>query len=283
VPPSRAPLLSKANAEKSFRYYVEFGVEDGNECTTHALREKGWTGLLMDGGNENPEINLKKEFFTAENIAGHFAKYKVPRRFDHLTIDIDQNTFWVLQAVLQAGYRPRVIVTEYNRNIFPTDAFASAYEAERMWTATGDLYFGASVEAYNRLFRSFGYHLLGTDQIMVNLFAVDDGEVGGSPAITLDEVIAGLTLGGSNWCTGIHTCTNETWLEVPEGAELLEPREKWYSKLPQITTTCIEAEGKRFLPGAGKEAVDVGSPHTWKSLTCAPAADVAHQLVELNK
>lgn len=34
----------------------------------------------------------------AENIADLFAKYDVLRRVDHLTIDIDQNTFWVAQV-----------------------------------------------------------------------------------------------------------------------------------------------------------------------------------------
>jgi len=30
------------------KYYVEFGVEDGSECTTRLLRErKGWTGKFV--------------------------------------------------------------------------------------------------------------------------------------------------------------------------------------------------------------------------------------------
>ena len=51
------------------KYYVEFGVESGNECNTRILREKyNWTGLLMDGSHENNTINLQKEFITKENI-----------------------------------------------------------------------------------------------------------------------------------------------------------------------------------------------------------------------
>jgi hypothetical protein len=30
-------------------------------------------------------------------------------RLDHLTVDIDMNTFWVLREILQAGYRPRYV------------------------------------------------------------------------------------------------------------------------------------------------------------------------------
>ena len=43
------------------RVYVEFGVEDGTQCNTRQLREQGWTGLLMDGSNENPSIQLQKD------------------------------------------------------------------------------------------------------------------------------------------------------------------------------------------------------------------------------
>jgi hypothetical protein len=44
---------------------------------------------VMDGRNEDHSINLQKEFFTAENIVQLFQKYRVPLRFDHLTVDID--------------------------------------------------------------------------------------------------------------------------------------------------------------------------------------------------
>ena len=117
------------NIPCSCRYYVEFGVEDGMECTTRNLRENfGWSGLLMDGSNQNDAINLQQEFFMAENVADHFAKYSVPRHFDHLTLDIDQNTFWVLHSILLAGFRPRSMVVEINRNFHPMDLFVVPYD-----------------------------------------------------------------------------------------------------------------------------------------------------------
>ena len=58
------------------KYYVEFGVEDGRECNTRILRGS-WTGLLMDGGYEDLEINLHQEFITAENVVDLFKKYDV--------------------------------------------------------------------------------------------------------------------------------------------------------------------------------------------------------------
>ena len=81
------------------KYFVEFGVEDGSQCSTRLLREKGgWTGLMMDGRFHNESINLHKEWMTSSNIVSLFEKHKVPRQFDHMTIDIDLNTLWVLQV-----------------------------------------------------------------------------------------------------------------------------------------------------------------------------------------
>ena len=58
------------------KFYVEFGVENGNECNTKILRENyNWIGLQMDGNNENISINLRKEFITKENIIDLFTKY----------------------------------------------------------------------------------------------------------------------------------------------------------------------------------------------------------------
>lgn len=50
-------------------YYVEIGVEDGRECNSRYLREElGYQGLQFDKDYENLEINLYREFITAENI-----------------------------------------------------------------------------------------------------------------------------------------------------------------------------------------------------------------------
>ena len=53
---------------------------------------------MMDGSHSNATINLHTEWMLSSNIVSLFQKYKVSTVFDHMTIDIDLNTFWVLQA-----------------------------------------------------------------------------------------------------------------------------------------------------------------------------------------
>jgi hypothetical protein len=48
------------------------------ETNTRYLREeKGWRGLLMDGGHENPSINLHRELIYPAKIVQLFEKYEV--------------------------------------------------------------------------------------------------------------------------------------------------------------------------------------------------------------
>ncbi|CAD5946236.1 tetratricopeptide repeat protein [Planktothrix agardhii] len=152
------------------KYYVEFGVENANECNTRNLRENcGWSGLLMDGGYEKKEIGLYQEFITAENINELFQKYKVPQEFDLLSIDIDYNDFYVWKS-LDEIYQPRVVIIEYNASHLPTEDKVVKYDPNAVWDTTN--YFGASIRALYNLGKIKGYSLIYANNQGVNLFFV---------------------------------------------------------------------------------------------------------------
>ena len=154
------------------RFYVEFGTEDGMECNTRLLRERfGWQGLLMDGGHENPEINLHKEFITAANINDLFHKHGVPEgEFDLLIIDIDFNDFWVWQQIDHGKYRPRIVIVEYNGNIPIGESRVVKRNDTHVWSDSS--YCGASLLALQRLGMSLGYSLIYAESHGVNAFFV---------------------------------------------------------------------------------------------------------------
>ncbi len=157
------------------RYFVEFGTGTGFQCNTRYLRERrGWQGLMMDGDSSEFLLSIKKEFITAENINGLFEKYRVPADFDLLSIDVDGNDYWIWKA-LDARYRPRVIVIEYNASVPPSESRVIDYDPHYRWGGTD--YFGGSLLAMANLGRQKGYTLVGCDQRGVNAFFVRDDEL----------------------------------------------------------------------------------------------------------
>jgi len=151
------------------KYFVEFGVQNGKECNTRNLCQNyGWKGLQMDC-NDYKSNNIKQEFINAENINKIFKKYKVPRKFDLLSIDIDYNYFWVWKSL--KDYYPRVVIIEYNASISPKLSKVVKYNPQFNQKQKTD-YFGASLLAMTKLANSKGYKLLGCDGNGVNAFYI---------------------------------------------------------------------------------------------------------------
>jgi len=152
------------------KYYVEFGVQDGEECNTHILRENyNWNGLLMDGSNSNHSINLKKEFITKENILSLFEKYNVPIHINLLSIDIDYNDFYCLKEIL-TKYKSDIIICEYNSSHGPDEDKVVIYNPNYMWDGTN--YFGASLLSLQNLANKYNYSLVYCDKLGVNCYFV---------------------------------------------------------------------------------------------------------------
>eukprot|EP00798_Chlamydomonas_sp_ICE-L_P015636 gene15636-21745_t len=192
--------------KRIYSQYEEDGViERIFDCigtTTKTFVEFG-----VENGRENPAINLHKEWMDAETIVSLFEKYNVPKPvFDHLTTDIDLNTFHVLRAILAGGYRPRVVVTEVNRNLAPGDSYTVLYDPKGNWHTDGiSCYFGASALAYARMMHHFGYSLVAVDVEVINLYFVhrENGLGGREPPFTYRQYEKGATL---NLLTGHVPC-----------------------------------------------------------------------------
>jgi hypothetical protein len=133
------------------------------------LYENGWRGLLLDSDQENPKINLKKHYLYATNIAAIFAENMVPKYFDYLSCDMDSHDLWVFRSILQAGYRPRVITTEYNSN-YPIDDALTLIDPTMVKDVSSLANFtfrfqgcawGAGAGALRMVAEAYGYTMIG--------------------------------------------------------------------------------------------------------------------------
>jgi len=158
------------NGDNSNKFYLEFGVENGNECNTRILREKyNWNGLQMDGGNENESINLRKEFITKENVVELFRKYNVPQNINVLSVDIDFNDFYCLKEIL-LNYRCDIIICEYNSTPLPSEDKIVIYDKNGRWD--GSNYFGVSLLSLDKLGKKYDYSLIYCNKNGVNCFLI---------------------------------------------------------------------------------------------------------------
>lgn len=173
--------------------FVEFGVEDAQQCNTRLLQERhNFSGLFMDGGYHNEKINLQQEFITVENIVKLFMKYNVPQEFDVLSIDLDMFDFWILAEILAKGqYRPRIIVVEVNPtlgvsntrmqwqfhevNSYPLTVPHPFTVNQSVWDRTR--FSGANPSAMKLLGNHFDYEMVYCESCGVNCFLVHKSEL----------------------------------------------------------------------------------------------------------
>lgn len=153
------------------KFFVEFGVGNGDECNTRLLRKTyNWNGLQLDSGHKNIKRNLQREFITKENIVDLFVKYNVPSNINYLSVDIDFNDFYCLREILKR-YTCDIIICEYNGTHLPNEDKIIVYNKHGHWDGKTN-YFGASLLSFSKLCTAFNYSLVYCDNRGVNCFFV---------------------------------------------------------------------------------------------------------------
>ena len=173
------------------KYFVEFGARRPQILNSSYFRmKKGWKGLLMDGDPEGNAPNcggiqpaaekllneplgapviLRKEFITKENINQIFEKYKVPKSFDLLTIDVDKNDYHLMDALNTKSFSPRVVAIEFSAYFNSDENCIPPYKPDNVWD--GKSVTNSSLAALNILMNSKGYsyitHASGEHAIFV--------------------------------------------------------------------------------------------------------------------
>ncbi|TMJ17511.1 MAG: hypothetical protein E6G92_14460 [Alphaproteobacteria bacterium] len=175
-----------ANLDIPDRTFVEFGVEDFSESNCRFLMMKdNWRGFVIDGSEKNiarlrsgsyfwkHDLRAINAFITRENIAELIAT----SGFDEigiLSVDIDGVDWHVLAAL--EHLRPAILIVEYNGVFGPTATVTVPYDAAFFRTSAhhSNIYYGASLGAFDWLARRRGYSLVGGNSAGSNAFFVRD-------------------------------------------------------------------------------------------------------------
>jgi hypothetical protein len=149
--------------------YAEVGVGDGLENNTLVLAALGWKGFWVGGETLKPRLDGRatgrfvylRHWVTLDNLLGIFAeglKLVNSTALDVLSLDLDGNDYYFVEALLQARHTPKLFIVEYNAKFLPPIEFKIDYDAKHEWQ--GDDYFGASLTSFYKLFTRFGYRLV---------------------------------------------------------------------------------------------------------------------------
>jgi hypothetical protein len=171
-------ILHRVGAET--QYFVEFGVESGEQCNCRRLAiQENWRGLFIEANKADFEklgklygqyknVQCLNDFVTSSNIQSILESNKVPRHLDLLSIDVDGNDYWIWAAIKE--WQPRLVVIEYNSTVPPSKKWVMKEDLKHKWDRTN--YFGASLASLTALGRTKGYTLVATDSMGINAFFV---------------------------------------------------------------------------------------------------------------
>jgi hypothetical protein len=169
------------------RYFIEIGASNGLENNTSWLAmARRYSGLMIDG--DSSKIAESEQTFKRLNWSLEFACLMVTRQTvrdiermalvrnpDVLSLDIDSTDYYIAEALLAAGFRPRIFIVEYNSVYGPERSVTIPYSDNfnRHRAHPTGYYYGVSVMGLRHLFDRHGYRFLTVEQNGLNAFFVD--------------------------------------------------------------------------------------------------------------
>lgn len=151
-------------------FVVDIAASDGvsQSSTIGLFASPGWRGLAVEMDVEKFSklaqtyaafefAGLARTRITPSNVNCVLEAFEVPKSFSVLNLDIDSYDLRVLEACLQAGYKPSIVTMEINEKIPAGVFFTVEYDAQHFWQ--GDHFYGCSADAASEIVKPYGYIL----------------------------------------------------------------------------------------------------------------------------
>jgi hypothetical protein len=151
------------------RTFLEIGWGNGmTNCCRYLLQDLGFSGTGFDAREsklKHPSLTTHAKMLTLNDVEFVLgAQGLSPAVF---SLDIDSFDWHLLKAMLDQGFRPSVIVHEYNSHFGPEWSYSRRYGADTVYDPK--VRFGASLAAYGKLLHPY-YQFVTVDSSGVNAF-----------------------------------------------------------------------------------------------------------------
>ncbi|CAB4907680.1 unannotated protein [freshwater metagenome] len=159
--------------------FVEIGVGDGSENNSVVLLSRGWEGLWFGGEDlcfepaKNGLLTFHKVWISLEKFASvtnPLMEFSNKHGLGLLSIDLDGNDYFFLEAILEAGARPDILVAEYNARLPADVEWVMPYTPDHTWD--GSDYYGMSLQSTCNLAATYDYVPVATSAQGANVIFV---------------------------------------------------------------------------------------------------------------
>lgn len=165
--------------------FIEFGVEDFFESNCRFLMvNDNWSGFVVDGSASNIQrlknsyfywkydLRAEMAFITRENVNSVLSQSGFGNDVGILSIDLDGNDYHIYEAL--EHYNPCVLIVEYNSVFGDKRKITVPYDEsfDRTRKHYSNLYWGASLPAFEHLAKRRNLVLIGTNSAGNNAFFV---------------------------------------------------------------------------------------------------------------
>jgi hypothetical protein len=173
------------NIQIANRTFIEFGVEDFTESNGRFLLMKDhWQGFVIDGSDDNMTrlrsshfywkhpLKARAAFVDRDNVVSLLDESGFDKDLGILSVDVDGMDYHLLERL--SHWRARIVIVEYNSAFGSTRAVTVPYDASfvRSKAHGSNLYWGASLPAFQQLLGARGYALVGVNSVGSNAFFV---------------------------------------------------------------------------------------------------------------
>jgi len=174
----------KKNITNPDNFFFEIGF-DFNEFNSLNLIKENWSGTLIDGDHikcdklkvcmtkyfKSKNVNIHNNFITYENINKIIAKTTNKINFDFFSLDTDGMDYWILENL---NYNPKIICVEFNPWLGKSDILILPKMLNFIYQS--DMYYGASLKAYQFLLKKKNYKLVAIESSGNNAFFINQDE-----------------------------------------------------------------------------------------------------------
>lgn len=174
------------NLNESNRYFIEIGSSCGvdNNTAWFAIARK-FSGIMVEGdydkhmisqlllSRHNIGVDCVNLFVDSNNIE-KLKSISLTMTPDIFSLDIDGNDYYIMKEVLGSGFKPKIIVVEYNSAYGPEKSMTIKYDPKFSFDINGEqyLYYGVSIEAWRRFLCGIGYQFVTVENNGVNAFFI---------------------------------------------------------------------------------------------------------------